>query len=163
MNSHPFKRQQSGLQTKISKTGASLMSDSIRETAASPSSDAWAVNEDAMKNLGCMQLKKTHDAAILLIERNYGEKPRFNCFFGSSQGGREALAVAQRYPADYGGIAAMGNFIRRIPSNVELMPSDIFQPERCRLRLIVEAKEKGDPKEEATKAAGFREAVKKSA
>jgi hypothetical protein len=68
--------------------------------------DDWALNDEAMKNLGYMQLKKTHDAAIVLMERIYGEKPRFNYFFGSSQGGREALTVAQRYPADYDGISA---------------------------------------------------------
>jgi hypothetical protein len=70
------------------------------------SGDDWALNDEAMKNLGYMQLKKTHDAAMVLIERIYGEKPRFNYFFGSSQGGREALTVAQRYPADYDGVAA---------------------------------------------------------
>lgn len=69
-------------------------------------SDDWALNEEAMKNLGYMQLKKTHDAAMVLIEKIYGEKPRFNYFFGASQGGREALTVAQRYPDDYDGIAA---------------------------------------------------------
>ena len=68
--------------------------------------DDWALNDEAIKNLGYMQLKKTHDAAMVLIERIYGEKPRFNYFFGSSQGGREALTVAQRYPADYDGVAA---------------------------------------------------------
>ena len=59
-----------------------------------------------MKNLGYMQLKKTHDAAMVLIERLYGERPRYNYFSGTSQGGREALTVAQRYPADYNGIVA---------------------------------------------------------
>jgi len=59
-----------------------------------------------MKNLGYMQLKKTHDAALVLIERLYGERPRYNYFSGTSQGGREALTVAQRYPADYNGIVA---------------------------------------------------------
>jgi hypothetical protein len=68
--------------------------------------DEWALNDEAMRNLGYMQLKKTHDAAMVLIERIYGEKPKYNYFFGSSQGGREALTVAQRYPADYNGIAA---------------------------------------------------------
>jgi hypothetical protein len=68
--------------------------------------DAWALNDEAMKNLGYMQLKKTHDAAMVLMQRLYGEKPRFNYFFGSSQGGREAITVAQRYPADYDGVAA---------------------------------------------------------
>jgi hypothetical protein len=68
--------------------------------------DEWALNEEAIRNLGYMQLKKTHDAAMVLIERIYGEKPKYNYFFGSSQGGREALTVAQRYPADYDGVAA---------------------------------------------------------
>jgi hypothetical protein len=69
------------------------------------SGDDWALNDEAMKNLGYMQLKKTHDAAMALMERIYGEKPQFNYFFGGSQGGREGLTVAQRYPADYDGIA----------------------------------------------------------
>ena len=53
-----------------------------------------------------MQMKKTHDAAMVLIERMYGEKPKYNYYVGSSQGGREALTVAQRYPKDYDGVAA---------------------------------------------------------
>ena len=53
-----------------------------------------------------MQMKKTHDAAMVIIERAYGARPRFNYYIGTSQGGREALTVAQRYPADYDGVAA---------------------------------------------------------
>ena len=68
--------------------------------------DDWALNDEAIKNLGYMQMKKTHDAAMVLIQRMYGEKPKYNYYVGSSQGGREALTVAQRYPADYDGIAA---------------------------------------------------------
>jgi hypothetical protein len=71
-----------------------------------PTANDWAVNDEAIANLGYMQLKKTHDAAMVLIQRMYGEPPRFNYFFGTSQGGREALTVAQRYPADYDGVAA---------------------------------------------------------
>lgn len=66
----------------------------------------WALNDEAMKNLGYMQMKKTHDAAMVLVERMYGERPRYNYYTGTSQGGREALTVAQRYPADYDGIIA---------------------------------------------------------
>jgi pimeloyl-ACP methyl ester carboxylesterase len=68
--------------------------------------DNWALNDEAIKNLGYMQMKKTHDAAMVLIERMYGEKTKYNYYVGSSQGGREALTVAQRYPKDYDGVAA---------------------------------------------------------
>ena len=74
--------------------------------AGESSSDDWALNEEAIRNLGYMQLKKTHDAAMVLIERLYGRKPEYNYFVGTSQGGREALTVAERYPNDYNGIAA---------------------------------------------------------
>ena len=62
--------------------------------------DDWALNEEAFANLGYAQMKKTHDAAMVVIERMYGEHPQFNYYLGTSQGGREALTVAQRYPAD---------------------------------------------------------------
>ncbi len=71
-----------------------------------PAANDWAINDEAIANLGYMQMKKTHDAAMVLIERMYGARPRFNYYFGTSQGGREALTVAQRYPADYDGISA---------------------------------------------------------
>jgi pimeloyl-ACP methyl ester carboxylesterase len=64
----------------------------------------WALNDEVMKNLGYMQMKKTHDAAMMIAQRVYGERPRFSYYFGTSQGGREALTVAQRYPADYDGL-----------------------------------------------------------
>ena len=64
----------------------------------------WALVDEAIKNLGYMQMKKTHDAATVLIERLYGRKPVVTYYIGTSQGGREALTVAQRYPEDYDGI-----------------------------------------------------------
>jgi len=67
--------------------------------------DDWSLNEEAIANLGYAQMKKTHDAAMAVLERVYGERPRFNYYIGTSQGGREALTVAQRYPNDYNGIA----------------------------------------------------------
>jgi len=68
--------------------------------------DDWSLNDEAIRNLGYMQMKKTHDAAMVIIERIYGERPLFNYYIGGSQGGREGLTVAQRYPEDYNGIIA---------------------------------------------------------
>jgi len=74
--------------------------------APNPAADRWALNDEAVANLGYMQLKKTHDAAMVVMQRAYGARPRYSYFIGSSQGGRESLTVAQRYSADYDGIAA---------------------------------------------------------
>ena len=68
--------------------------------------DEWALNDEAIKNMGYMQMKKTHDAAMVIVERLYGKRPAFNYYVGTSHGGREALTVAQRYPNDYNCIIA---------------------------------------------------------
>lgn len=68
--------------------------------------DEWALNEEAIRNIGYLQMKKTHDAAMVIIKRVYGKRPVYNYYVGNSQGGREALTVAQRYPKDYNGIIA---------------------------------------------------------
>jgi hypothetical protein len=73
--------------------------------ASGPTSgDEWALNDEAIKNMGYMQMKKTHDAAMVIMERIYGKHPVYNYYVGSSHGGREGLTVAQRYPKDYNGI-----------------------------------------------------------
>ena len=69
-------------------------------------SPEWALNDESVRNLGYAQLKKTHDAAMTIVARVYGERPRYSYFTGTSQGGREGLTVAQRYPADYDGVVA---------------------------------------------------------
>lgn len=75
--------------------------------ASGPTSgDEWAINDEAIRNIGYMQMKKTHDAAMVIMKRVYGKRPVYNYYVGNSQGGREAITVAQRYPKDYNGIIA---------------------------------------------------------
>jgi feruloyl esterase len=45
-------------------------------------------------------------AAQKLIKAYYGQEQKFSYFLGCSDGGREALMAAQRYPSDYNGIIA---------------------------------------------------------
>ncbi len=66
----------------------------------------WLLNDEAIKNIGYMQMKKTHDVALVLIGAAYRQAPKFNYYVGGSQGGREGLTVAQRYPRDYDGVLA---------------------------------------------------------
>ncbi|PXA78594.1 tannase/feruloyl esterase family alpha/beta hydrolase [Caulobacter sp. D4A] len=48
----------------------------------------------------------TSVASKALIARFYGQAPRYSYFSGCSDGGREALMEAQRFPGDFDGIAA---------------------------------------------------------
>lgn len=69
---------------------------------------AFALNAEELTNFAYAQMKKTKDVALVLAERLY-EQPTASVrvyFVGSSEGGREALTVAQRFPDDYAGVIA---------------------------------------------------------
>ena len=92
----------SGHQTVRSRPGAPPPPEPL---ATGPTTgDEWALHDEAIRNLGYLQMKKTHDAAMVILKRIYGAEPDYNYYIGNSQGGREAMTVAQRYPEDYEGI-----------------------------------------------------------
>ncbi|RJL35950.1 tannase/feruloyl esterase family alpha/beta hydrolase [Bailinhaonella thermotolerans] len=74
-----------------------------------PSLDgSFGVNDEAVRNFAGDALKKTRDAAMFLIAARYGgARPAYAYFAGGSTGGREALAVAQRWPADFDGVISV--------------------------------------------------------
>ena len=67
---------------------------------------SFGLNDEALLNYGQQSIKKTHDAASVLIERTYGADPAYFYFAGFSQGGHEALDAAGRYSKDYDGVVA---------------------------------------------------------
>ena len=96
-------------QYPISRGYASFGGDSGHQEPGTTAT--WALNAEAWTNFGHASLKKTHDAAFAAIQALYGSKPRVSYFMGQSQGGREAMEVAQRYPEDYDGIVATSPLI----------------------------------------------------
>ena len=75
---------------------------------SSVSTDAsFAANPEAFRNWIGDALKKTRDASLVVVNATYGSAPTKSYFVGSSTGGREALAVAGRWPADWDGVVAL--------------------------------------------------------
>jgi Tannase and feruloyl esterase len=87
---------------------ATFASDSgHRQNPASPPSldGSFGVNDEAMRNFAAGDaLKKTRDASLFLIRHAYAAMPAEVYFAGGSTGGREALVVAQRWPAAFDGV-----------------------------------------------------------
>ena len=67
---------------------------------------AFLGHPDIQMDYGYRAIKVTTDNAKLIIKRLTGRTPRYSYFSGCSDGGREALIEAQRYPNDFDGIIA---------------------------------------------------------
>jgi feruloyl esterase len=68
---------------------------------------SWALNHPEKQiDFGYRALKETTDAAKAIIHAYRGMAPKFSYFQGCSDGGREALMEAQRFPQDFDGIVA---------------------------------------------------------
>jgi feruloyl esterase len=72
-----------------------------------PGSDApWGNDPQLRSDFAFRSFHVTAAAVKGVIKAFYGHAPRFSYFAGCSEGGREALIEAQRFPADFDGIAA---------------------------------------------------------
>jgi hypothetical protein len=75
---------------------------------ASPNDDpTWALGHpEKVIDFGHRGIHEMTRVARLVVERFYGSAPRHAYFAGCSDGGREALMEAQRFPGDFDGIIA---------------------------------------------------------
>jgi feruloyl esterase len=78
--------------------------DSGHQNAPGVPLQAFALNDEALLNFAHASYKKLRDVAVELVKRRYRRAPVRSYFVGSSEGGREGLVMAQRYPADFDGI-----------------------------------------------------------
>ncbi|GAW40949.1 Tannase and feruloyl esterase [Brevundimonas sp. SH203] len=77
------------------------------EPGADGKTAAWALNQpERIIDFGYRANHVTAAAAKTIIAAYYGHAPRLSYFQGCSDGGREALMAAQRYPDDFDGIVA---------------------------------------------------------
>ena len=76
-------------------------SDSGHTSAAGTT---FGSRDESLINFGYAQLKKTRDVAVAIMGKRYSAGLTKTYWVGTSQGGREGLTVAQRYPKDYDGI-----------------------------------------------------------
>src|SRR6266568_3116063 len=80
--------------------------DSGHETKPGEPPQTFALNDEAFENFAHRAYKKVRDAAVALMVHAYGNPPAKLYFMGSSEGGREGVTMAQRYPDDFDGIFA---------------------------------------------------------
>jgi feruloyl esterase len=69
--------------------------------------EAWAIDDPVLKlDFGYLSEHVFAVAAKAIIASYYGSAPKYSYYDGCSDGGREALMEAQRFPRDFNGIIA---------------------------------------------------------
>jgi Tannase and feruloyl esterase len=69
-----------------------------------PGAATFLGHPDVQEDYGYRAIKVTTDNSRAIIKALTGQYPRYSYFSGCSDGGREALVEAQRYPTDFDGV-----------------------------------------------------------
>ena len=115
---------------------------------------SWALHDlEAIVNYGHVAVHRVTEVSKEVLEEHYGRDPSPSFFFGCSNGGRQALQEAQRYPddfdaivagapaLDFGGIGASFTYITQhmYPDSDDLSTPQLSKTERALLRSRIEA------------------------
>jgi tannase/feruloyl esterase len=98
------------LQLPLTRGFVTLGTDSGHQTPGG----AFALNNEAFTNYAYASYKKTRDVGVQLGLAFYGHRALKSYYMGGSEGGREGMIMAQRYPTDFDGIVAIDPVIRLI-------------------------------------------------
>ena len=71
-----------------------------------PSGAVFLNNPEVQQDFGYLQIHEVLGAVVAIVQERYGEQPARKYFEGCSNGGREALIEATRWPEDFDGIVA---------------------------------------------------------
>lgn len=77
----------------------------------------WAMDKQLRIDFGHRGVHVTTIAAKEILAKFYGKPQTFAYFNGCSDGGREAMMEAQRYPADFNGIIAGASVVNEVANN----------------------------------------------
>jgi feruloyl esterase len=91
----------------VARGFATWGTDSGHDNKKLPEPRAFALNDEALVNMAFASYKKTHDVGVRIATAFYGRAPSKTYFYGGSEGGREALTMAQRFPSDFDGIVSV--------------------------------------------------------
>jgi hypothetical protein len=91
----------------VARGFATWGTDSGHDNKKLPEPRAFALNDESMINMAYAAYKKTHDVGVRIAIAFYDRTPAKMYFFGGSEGGREALMMAQRFPNDFDGIVSV--------------------------------------------------------
>jgi hypothetical protein len=86
--------------------GAAIGYSDLGHESASPSDTSWALHNNLRVDFAYHANHALALAAKQIISTYYGHGTQYSYFIGCSDGGREGLIEAQRYPDDFNGVVA---------------------------------------------------------
>ena len=88
------------------KAGFAVAATDTGHSAATQPGASFAQNKQKVIDLGFRSLHLTAETGKLLVRSYYGKAPSKSYYDGCSQGGRQGLILAERFPDDFDGIIA---------------------------------------------------------
>lgn len=86
--------------------GYAVVSTDSGHQAKNPADASFGYDQQARLDLGYAAIGRVTGAAKLLVQSYYQKAPRHSYFMGCSNGGREALMAAERFPLEFDGVVA---------------------------------------------------------